>query len=412
MDTLFSQNSKEKRPLSYRLKPQKLNDFIGQEHIVGENSILGKLLNRGKIVSSIFYGSPGTGKTSLAIIISNILDYYFISLNATNCGVQDIKNEANNAEEKMRLYGKKTILFLDEIHRFNKSQQDILLEYVEKGSFTLIGATTENPIYTLNNALISRTMLFKFEKLKEEEIKLLIRDAIKKIDLNLQEEIIEYISELSFGDGRTAINYIELLSEIGEDMSLDDIKLMLGDRKSFYNKKEDKYNIISAFIKSIRGSDPDAAVYWLGRMLSGGEDPRYIARRLMVHASEDIGLANPEALTMATNAMVASEKIGMPEIRIILSQVTIYLAISTKSNSAYNAIGKVLEDITNGLIEEVPNHLKDEFKENYVYPHNFENSFIKQEYFGGERLYYKPRNNRNENLIREKLEKLWGRNYE
>ncbi len=398
--------------MSYRLKPQKLNDFIGQEHIVGENSILGKLLNRGKIVSSIFYGSPGTGKTSLAIIISNILDYYFISLNATNYGVQDIKNEANNAEEKMRLYGKKTILFLDEIHRFNKSQQDILLEYVEKGSFTLIGATTENPIYTLNNALISRVMLFKFEKLKEEEIKLLILDAIKKIDLNLQEDIIDYISELSFGDGRTAINYIELLLEIGEDMSLDDIKLMLGDRKNSYNKKEDKYNIVSAFIKSIRGSDPDAAVYWLGRMLAGGEDPRYIARRLMVHAAEDIGLANPEALTMTTNAMVATEKIGMPEIRIILSQVTIYLAISTKSNSAYNAIGKVLEDIDNGIIEEVPNHLKDEFKENYVYPHNFENSFIEQEYFGGERLYYKPRNNRNENLIREKLEKLWGRNYE
>lgn len=412
MDTLFSQNLKNKRPLSYRIKPQSLEDFIGQEHIVGENSILGKLLKRGKMVSSIFYGSPGTGKTSLAIVISNLLDYYFVSLNATNCGVQEIKNEANIAEEKLKLYGKKTILFLDEIHRFNKSQQDILLEYVEKGSFTLIGATTENPIYTLNNALISRVMLFKFEKLKEEEIILLIKDAIKKINLDLKKEIINYIAELSFGDGRTAINYIELLSEVGEDMSFEEIQLMLGDRKSFYNKKEDKYNIISAFIKSIRGSDPDATVYWLGRMLSGGEDPRYIARRLMVHASEDIGLANPEALTMATNAVIAAERIGMPEIRIILSQVSIYLAISTKSNSAYNAIGKALEDISKGLVEEVPNHLRDEHKEDYIYPHNFENSFIKQEYFESERVYYKPRNNRNENLIREKLEKLWGRNYE
>jgi len=412
MDTLFSQNSKDKRPLSYRLKPQNLQDFVGQKHIVGENSILGKLLKRGKLISSIFYGSPGTGKTSLAIVISNLLDYYFVSLNATNCGVNEIKNEASVAEEKLKLYGKKTIVFLDEIHRFNKSQQDILLEFVEKGSFILIGATTENPVYTLNNALISRVMLFKFEKLSEADIELLIRDSLKKIDLNLPEEIIEYITELSFGDGRTAINYIELLSEIGEEMSLVELKEMLGDRKSFYNKKEDKYNIISAFIKSIRGSDPDAAVYWLGRMIAGGEDPRYIARRLMVHAAEDIGLANPEALTMATNAMVASEKIGMPEIRIILSEVTIYLAISTKSNSAYNAIGSALEDIGNGVVEEVPNHLRDEFKETYVYPHNYEGSFVKQEYFGGNRVYYKPKNNRNENMIKEKLEKLWGRNYE
>lgn len=408
MDTLFSQNSNEKRPLSYRIKPKTLEDFIGQKHIIGENSILGKLLRRGKLVSSIFHGSPGTGKTSLAMVISNLLDYYFVSLNATNCGVAEIKNEANIAEEKLRMYGKKTILFLDEIHRFNKSQQDILLEFVEKGSFVLIGATTENPIYSLNNALISRVMLFKFEKLKEDEVKLLIKDALLKTGLNFQEEIIDYITELSFGDGRTAVNYLELLSEIGEDMSLTEIKEMLGDRKSFYNKKEDKYNIISAFIKSIRGSNPHAAVYWLGRMLAGGEDPRYIARRLMVHAAEDIGLANPEALTMATNAMMAAERIGMPEIRIILSEVTIYLAISTKSNSAYNAIGDVLEDINKGIVYEVPNHLKDEFKEKYLYPHNYEGSFVKQEYFGGKNKYYKPKNNRNENMIKEKLEKLWG----
>lgn len=412
MDTLFSQNAKDKRPLSYRLKPETLDDFVGQQHIIGENSILGKLLKRGKLISSIFYGSPGTGKTSLAMVISNILDCYFVSLNATNCGVNEIKQQANESEEKLKLYGKKTILFLDEIHRFNKSQQDILLEYVEKGSFTLIGATTENPIYSLNNALISRVMLFKFEKLSEEDIKKLITLSLKKAELNFQQEIIDYISELSFGDGRTAVNYIELLSEIGQDMSLEEIQEMLGARKSYYNKKEDKYNIISAFIKSIRGSDPDAAVYWLGRMLLGGEDPRYIARRLMVHAAEDIGLANPEALTMATNAMVASEKIGMPEVRIILSEVTIYLAISTKSNSAYEAIGNAMEDVNKGIVEEVPNHLKDEFKETYIYPHNFENSFVKQKYFDEERVYYKPRNNRNENMIKEKLEKLWGRNYE
>lgn len=410
METLFSDGSK--RPLPYRLKPEKLDDFIGQKKIIGENSILGKLLRRGKLVSSIFHGSPGTGKTSLAMVISKMLDYYFISLNATNCGVQEIKNEANKAEENLRLYSRKTILFLDEIHRFNKSQQDILLEYVEKGSFILIGATTENPIYTLNNALISRVMLFKFEKLSDSEIRELIEKALKKVEINLEDEIIEYIGELSFGDGRTAINYIELIQEIGEDANIDELKELLGHRKSYYNKKEDKYNVISAFIKSIRGSDPDAAVYWLARMIAGGEDPRYIARRLMVHAAEDIGMANPEALTIATNTMLAAERIGMPEIRIILSEATIYLAISSKSNSSYNAVGKALEDINNGLIEEVPNHLKDEFKEQYVYPHNYEGSFVKQKYFGGDRVYYKPRNNRNENMIKEKLEKLWGRDYE
>lgn len=412
METLFSENTNKQRPLSYRLKPNNLNDFIGQKHIIGENSILGKLLKRGKMVSSIFHGSPGTGKTSLANIISNILDYRFVSLNATNCGVQEIKNEASKAEENLRLYSKKTILFLDEIHRFNKSQQDILLEFVEKGSFILIGATTENPIYSLNNALISRVMLFNFEKLNENDIKKLIESSVEKLDFDLNKDIIDYITELSFGDGRTAINYIELISEIGEELTLEELKEMLGHRKSFYNKKEDKYNIISAFIKSIRGSDPDAAVYWLARLLAGGEDPRYIARRLMVHSAEDIGLANPEALTIATNAMLAAERIGMPEIRIILSEATIYLAISTKSNSAYMAIDGALAEINNGMVEEVPRHLKDEFKNEYVYPHSYENSFVKQEYFDGNRVYYKPKNNRNENMIKEKLEKLWGRNYE
>ncbi len=410
METLFSNN--QNRPLSYLLKPSNLKDFVGQKHIIGENSILGKLLKRGKLVSSIFYGSPGTGKTSLAMIISQMLDCYFVSLNATSSGINDIKREAENAEEKLKLYNKKTIVFLDEIHRFNKSQQDILLEYVEKGSFILIGATTENPIYILNNALISRVMLFEFYKLTEEEIKSLIINSIEKVDLKISNELVEYISELSFGDGRTAINYIELIREIGTEVTEEEIKDLLGSRKEYYNKKEDKYNIISAFIKSIRGSDPDAAVYWLGRMLKGGEDPRYIARRLMVHAAEDIGLANPEALTMANNAMNATEKIGMPEVRIILSEVTIYLAISTKSNSAYNAIGSVFEDIENGLVEEVPIHLRNENKKLYKYPHNYENSFVKQKYMEINKNYYRPSNNRNENMIKEKLEKFWGKIYE
>ncbi len=340
------------------------------------------------------------------------MDYEFVILNATNSGVGEIKKTAETSEKKLKIEGRQTILFLDEIHRFNKSQQDILLEYMEKGSFILVGATTENPYYTLNNALISRGMLYKFEKLNKENIKEIILNALSKCKMELDEESIEYIASLSEGDARTSINYLELLEEINEEVNLDEIKILLGNRKKQYNKKEDKYNTISAFIKSIRGSNPDAAVYWLGKMLDGGEDPRYIARRLMVHASEDIGMANPEALNMATSAMIASERIGMPEVRIILSQVTIYLAISSKSNSSYEAINSVLMDISKGEVLEVPRHLTDEYSNEYKYPHDYENNFIKQKYIDSNKRYYIPSENRNETMIKEKLEKLWGWKYE
>lgn len=412
MNRLFLDNDKGLRPLAYRIKPEKIDEFIGQRHILGEGKMLYKLLEKKKMVNSIFYGHPGTGKTSLALLISKMLGYEFLVLNATNTGVGDVKKAAEEAENRLKIYGKQTILFLDEIHRFSKSQQDILLEYIEKGSFVLIGATTENPYYTLNNALISRSMLYKFEKLTQDDIVEIINNALGKCEVELDEESIEYIAALANGDARTAVNYLELLNEIQGELSLGEIRELLGSRKKQYNKKEDKYNTISAFIKSIRGSNPDAAVYWLGRMLDGGEDPRYIARRLMVHASEDIGMANPEALTMATNAMVATERIGMPEVRIILSQVTIYLAISTKSNSSYLAIDRALEDITSGEELEVPKHLTKEHSADYKYPHSYKGNFVKQSYIDRDKRYYEPLDNRNENLIKEKLEKLWGWKYE
>jgi putative ATPase len=412
MDRLFDNENNKARPLAYRLRPSKLEEFVGQEHILGKDTVLHKLLSKKKIINSIFYGPPGTGKTSLAHMIAGMLSYDFLVLNATTTGVNDIKKIALSSEEKLKIENKKTLLFLDEIHRFSKNQQDVLLDYIEKGSFVLIGATTENPYYNLNNALISRVILYKFEKLKNSDIEKLIKITLKKLDFELDIEIIDYLVYLSGGDGRTALNYVELLFEIREELSLDDIKKIIGERKIKYDKSEDKYNIISAFIKSIRGSNPDAAVYWLGRMLAGGEDPRYIARRLLILASEDIGMANPEALNIGASTLAATEKIGMPEIRIILSQATIYMAISTKSNSCYLAINKALSDGDNLDELKVPRHLTSEYKDEYIYPHDYKYNFVKQEYIGRDKRYYIPGNNKNEVLIREKLEKLWGWSYE
>lgn len=412
MNRLFDNENNNLRPLAYRLRPSNLEDFVGQEHILGEGTILFKLLSKNKMVNSIFYGPPGTGKTSLAHMIAGMLSYDFLVLNATSTGVNDIKKIAARSEEKLRMNNKKTLLFLDEIHRFTKSQQDVLLDYIEKGSFILIGATTENPYYNLNNALVSRVILYKFEKLQDKDIRELILKSANKLSLKLDDESLEHLVALSGGDGRTAINYLELLEEIQEELSLDEIKKILGERKIKYDKKEDKYNTISAFIKSIRGSNPDAAAYWLGKMLAGGEDPRYIARRLFILASEDIGMANPEALNIAASCMSASERIGMPEIRIILSQAAIYMAISSKSNSCYNAINSAMSDIENSESLEVPRHLTSEYSNEYKYPHNYKNNFVKQEYLGEKKRYYTPGNNKNESFIKEKLEKLWGWNYE
>ena len=411
MNKIFNINE-EIRPLAYRLRPKKLEDFIGQENIIGKDSLLYKLLINKKLLNSIFWGCAGTGKTSLAYLIAEELLYEFEVLNATNSGISDIKKIADEANRKLQFYSKKTILFLDEIHRFNKAQQDILLEYIENVTFILIGATTENPTYSLNNALLSRTLIYKFEKLSEKDIKKIINNTLMHIDLIINEESKDYIAYISNGDARIAINYLELLSEIKNKFSLDEIKKLIPNIKEAYDKQEDKYNNISAFIKSIRGSNPDATIYWLGKMLHGGEDPKYIARRLMILASEDVGMANSQGLNMATNAVIASERIGMPEIRIILAHVSVYLAISTKSNSVYIGINKALEDIKNGKLEEVPKHLKDEFSNEYKYPHDFDENFIKQEYIKNDRRYYIPSNNKNENLIKDKLKKLWGWKYE
>lgn len=408
MNSLFKNNFEEVKPLAVRLRPTTFEEFIGQEKLLGKHGILKKLIENQSLSNCIFYGPPGCGKTTLGEIISKNINSNFETLNATTATLEDLRAVVERAKQNIEFYGKKTILFLDEIHRFNKKQQDALLSYCENGVVILIGATTENPYYTLNNALLSRVMIFEFKSLSREDIHLILQNAVKKIGIKeLPYEILECIKDISQGDSRIALNYLELYQNSCMTLDDNDILQIFRERKASYHKDEDKYNLISAMIKSIRGSDPNSAIYWLGRLLSGGEDPRYIARRIVISASEDIGMANPEAMVIANSAMEASEKIGMPEIRIILAQAVIYLAISTKSNSSYVAINKALEDIEKGDLETVPLHISNSAA-GYKYPHDYQDNFIKQKYSAIKREYYIPGDNRNERMISEKLKKLWG----
>lgn len=405
MKNLFYNNS-EKMPLAYRMRPKKISEYIGQKKIIGEETLLYKMIKKRKIMNLIFFGPSGTGKTSLAKLIAKELDIRFENLNATTASVKDIKEIVENAEINLRTKGEQTILFLDEIHRFNKLQQDSLLPATEKGIIFLIGATTTNPYYSLNNSLLSRVMSFEFENLKESEIKEILENALSKNNEKMDEDIQNYIVEISSGDARKALNYLELIINTEIELKLEIVKKILGEQHFFYDKKEDKANIVSALIKSIRGTDPDAAIYWLAKLLEGGEDPRYIARRLIILAAEDIGLANPEALQMANVALNACHEIGMPEIRIILSEVVIYLSISSKSNSSYLAINKAMEEIRSGKSYEVPEHIKNIKNNGYVYPHNYIGNYVKQKYMLEKRKYYEPGENNKEKLIKEKLNKL------
>ena len=407
---LFESNYDKIKPLALRLRPTNLDDFIGQEKILGKGGVLRKLIEKQSISNSIFFGPPGCGKSSLGEIISKTLDSNFETLNATVASLNDLREIVEKAKKNLEFYGKKTILFLDEIHRFNKLQQDALLSYCESGILTLIGATTENPYYSLNNALLSRVMIFEFKSLSRDNIREILEKGVKYIGLEekISKEVIECILDISQGDSRIAINYLELYQNSCMDLEDEEVLDIFRQRQSSYHKAEDKYNLISALIKSMRGSDPDAALYWLGRLLHGGEDPRYIARRIMIHASEDVGMANPEAMLIASSALAASEKIGMPEVKIILAQAVIYLSISTKSNSCYMGINKAMEDIEKGDMETVPLTICHNAK-GYKYPHDYAGNFVKQNYTAKKREYYVPGDNKNEKLIKEKMEKLWGK---
>ena len=412
--------SDRKAPLAWRMQPSTLEEFIGQSHILCPGKPLREAIEKDSIVSLIFYGPPGTGKTALARIIAGRTRAHFISLNAVTSGVGDIKEALKEAK-----HGARTILFIDEIHRFNKLQQDALLPDVETGNVTLIGASTQNPFFSIIPALSSRSMIFQFFPLKEEEIKTVMERALKDKErgigndnIHLTEEAISFIARVSEGDARRALNALELGSFIIKSTGLDcydiDLAKEVLQKKSLYYNEDEHYNTISAFIKSIRGGDPDAVLYWLAKMIEAGEDPLYIARRIVISASEDVGNADPRALLLAVAAMRAVESIGMPEARIPLSQAAIYITMAPKSNSAYTGIENALADIQRERTEQVPAHLKDASYAGasrlgagigYKYPHNYKGHFITQEYIPRKKTFFYPSDEGYEKIIKKRLHK-------
>ena len=402
---LFSNTAQKPLPLALKYRPKQLSEFFGQAHLIWEKWVLKPFIQKGNFINAIFRGNPWTGKTTLAELISKLLKYEYVYLNATKASTTDIKNISQTAQKRRDVEGIQTLVFLDEIHRFNKLQQDALLEDLELGHFILIWATTENPYYNLNNALLSRCLCFEFKKLSETELFNILKAIDQKEQFWFPDEILTFLSESTEWDARSAINLLELISKVDQNLSLEEIKNLIPTNKS-YHKTEDKYNTISAMIKSIRGSDPDAAIYWLAKMLAGWEDPEYIARRLTILAAEDIWLANPQALPIATAALHAAKELWMPEIRIPLAEVAIYLALSPKSNSAYNAINTALELVSKQDIQEVPFHLTKLWADHYKYPHNFKNHYTDQQYLQKPLELYIPCENKFETAAQEWLKSI------
>lgn len=394
-------NSNE--PLAYRMKPETLDDYVGQEHILAKDKILYRTIKADRLSSIILWGPPGCGKTSLAKVISNTTKYKFKKINAVTAGVSDIKSAIEEAKNIMFNPSGKCILFIDEIHRFNKLQQDALLPYVEKGTVILIGATTENPYFEVNKALISRSMVFQLHQLTDTNILELLKkslnseDGLKEYNIKINDETLLKIAESSNGDVRTALNSLEVAvlttpAETDGYIHITDevAKECVQNRKAIFDKNgETHYDNISAFIKSMRGSDPDATVFYLARAIDGGEDPVFLARRIVIAASEDVGLANPNALVVATSAMQAAANVGMPEARIILAEAALYVALSKKSNCAYMAIDKALEDVRTKDTGEIPMHIRNAPAEGmsqfgygvgYKYPHIYPGHVVEQQY--------------------------------
>ena len=420
-------------PLAARIRPQTLDEVVGQQHIIGKDKLLYRAIRADKLSSIIFYGPPGTGKTTLAKVIANTTSARFTQINATVAGKKDMEEVVQKAKDEQGMYGKKTILFIDEIHRFNKGQQDYLLPFVEDGTIILIGATTENPYFEVNSALISRSIIFELKPLSVEDVKTLIRRAVYDPDRGMgaydaviEEDALEFLADIAGGDARHALNAVELgilTTPRGSDgkihITLDVASECIQKRVIKYDKTGDNhYDTISAFIKSMRGSDPDAAVYYLARMLYAGEDIKFIARRIMICASEDVGNADPMALQVAVSASLAAERIGMPEAQIILSQAASYVASAPKSNSACNAIFEAAAVVEQTGNLPIPTHLQDAHYKgaaklghglNYKYAHDYPNHYVEQQYLPYElsgKEFYRPSGNGYEVKIKEHLKRI------
>jgi len=423
---------KREGPLAVRMRPRILDEFVGQEEIVGRGKLLRRAIEADQLSSVIFYGPPGTGKTTLAKVIANTTRAFFEQLNAVTSGVADIKEVVKRARDRLGMNNQRTILFIDEIHRFNKSQQDALLPFVEDGTVILIGATTENPYFEVNAPLLSRSRVFGFKPLREEDIGKLLKTTLAdnerglgRFEVDLKEDALRHIVDIANGDARSALNALELavLTTPPGEKGIREINLEVAEesiqkRVVRYDKSGDQhYDIISAFIKSLRGSDPDAALHWLARMIYAGEDPRFIARRMIVHAAEDVGMADPNALVVAMAAAHALEYIGMPEARLPLAEAALYIATAPKSNAVIKGIDRALGDIQKRKLGPVPIHLRDAHYKGaanlghgrgYKYPHNFPGNYTEQQYLPDELIgikYYQPYANGYEKEIGDRMKR-------
>lgn len=434
-DYMRESTMEKESPLASRLRPATLDEVVGQKHIIGKDKLLYRAIKADKLSSIIFYGPPGTGKTTLARVIANTTSARFKQLNATVAGKKDMEEVVNEAKSTLGMYGQKTILFIDEIHRFNKGQQDYLLPFVEDGTVILIGATTENPYFEVNGALISRSRIFELKALTKEDIKELLHRAVTdrergmgSYNVKADEDALDFLADMANGDARAALNAIELGVLTTERAADGNIHIDLATAQECIQKRalgydkdgDNHYDTISAFIKSMRGSDPDAAVYYLARMIYAGEDVKFIARRIMICAAEDVGNADPQALGVAVNAALAAERLGLPEARIVLSQAATYVACAPKSNAAYEAIDKALDTVRSTKTPPVPNHLRDShYKgagklghgQGYLYAHSYPHHYVKQQYLPDgmeDAVFYTPTDNGYEKQMGDYLEFLKG----
>ena len=430
-DYMRANTMEKESPLASRMRPTTLDEVVGQKHIIGKDKLLYRAIKADKLGSVIFYGPPGTGKTTLAKVIANTTSARFEQINATVAGKKDMEEIVKNAKDSIGMYGQKTILFVDEIHRFNRSQQDYLLPFVEDGTITLIGATTENPYFEVNNALLSRSRIFELKPLEKQDIRELVMRAVYDMEkgmgtygADITDEAADFLADVANGDARAALNAVELgilTTDKSDDgkihITIDVAAECIQKRVVRYDHDGDNhYDTISAFIKSMRGSDPDAAVYYLARMLYAGEDVKFIARRIMICASEDVGNADPNALVVAVSAAQAVERIGMPESQIILSQAAAYVATAPKSNAAYMGIAKAMKTVADTRTMPVPAHLQDRHYKGaeklghglgYKYAHDYPNHYVTQQYLpdGMEGMrFYEPSENGYEKKIREHME--------